>query len=47
MYKVSQAPIAQPAIPPTNVNIRTGLTGWSSAFSISCRGMGEYTVKSV
>src|SRR5207244_2611984 len=34
-------------VPPISVNIRTGLTGCSSASSISCRGMGEYTVKSV
>src|SRR5207249_4711429 len=27
MYSVSQAPMAQPAIPPIKVNIRTGLTG--------------------
>src|SRR5256886_11698245 len=47
MYSVTQAPMAQPAIPPISVNIRTGLTGCSSASSISCRGMGEYTVKSV
>src|SRR5213079_1799609 len=47
MYSVIQAPMAQPAIPPISVNIRTGLTGCSSASSISCRGMGEYTVKSV
>src|SRR5437899_11144414 len=47
MYSVSQAPTAQPAIPPINVNIRTGLTGWPNASSISWRGMGEYTVKSV
>src|SRR5438445_12060383 len=46
MYSVTQAPMAQPAIPPISVNIRTGLTGCSSASSISCRGMGEYTVMS-
>src|SRR2546430_3719472 len=47
MYRVIQAPMAQPAMPPIKVNMRTGLTGWSSASSISCRGIGEYTVKSV
>src|ERR1041385_5418374 len=39
--------MAHPAMPPINVNIRTGLTGCSKASSISCRGIGEYTVKSV
>src|SRR6185503_14232824 len=47
IHSVSQAPIEQPAIPPINVNIRTGLTACPSASSISWRGIGEYTVKSV
>src|SRR5437588_8782548 len=47
MYSVSQAPMAQPEMPPTSVNMRTGLTGWSSESSSSWRGTGEYTVKSV
>jgi len=41
IQSVSQAPTAQPAIPPISVNIRTGLTAWPSASSISWRGMGE------
>src|SRR5213592_1742736 len=32
---------------PISVNMRTGLTAWASASSISWRGIGEYTVKSV
>src|SRR5207237_2762250 len=40
MYSVSQAPTAHPAMPPTSVNMRTGLTGWSSASSSSWRGTG-------
>ncbi len=41
IHNVIQAPMLHPAMPPTSVNMRTGLTGWPSASSISWRGMGE------